>query len=312
MTLTQLRYLVAVADCGFNISRAAEALHTSQPGISRQIRVLEKQMGTILLLRDGGRITGFSENGLRAVAAARRVLNEANSLTLMSQELMEQTSGKLTIATLHTGALTLLPPAVAAIRAQYPDVVVEIKSTSPAAMLEMVQAGEADMALAFRRPAESARLLSIPIATIPAALMAPEGHPLLALDTLTLEELARYPMVCHQSLSAATWGMLERFNSKGIELRPSVYASDASVMQRCVAEGTGIAILPDILPVSPGVRKVDVSHLFEANEVTAVLDASRFHRSFVFELIHALAPAWPVNAIRAEMRKVFFDGAQPS
>jgi LysR family cys regulon transcriptional activator len=308
MTLTQLRYLVAVADCGFNISRAAEALHTSQPGISRQIRVLESQLGTILLLRDGGRITGFSENGLRAVAAARRVLNEANSLTLMSEELMQQTSGKLTIATLHTGALTLLPPAVAAIRAQYPEVVVEIKSTSPAAMLELVQAGEVDLALAFRRPAESASLLSIPISTIPAALMAPEGHPLLVLETLTLEELARYPMVCHESLSAATWGMLERFNAKGIKLRPAVYAPDASVIQRCVAEGAGIAILPDILPVSPGVSKVDVSSLFESNEVTAVLDATRFHRGFVFDFIHALAPSWTVDAVKAEMRRIFFDG----
>ena len=310
MTLTQLRYLVAIADCGFNISRAAEALHTSQPGISRQIRVLESQMGTVLLLRDGGRIVGLSENGLLAVAAAKRVLNEANSLTLMSQELMQQTSGKLTIATLHTGALALLPPAVAAIRAKYPDVVVEIKTSSPAEMLDLVQAGEADFALAFYRPAESARLLSIPISTIPSVLIAAEGHPLLAMEQLTLEELARYPMICHKSLSLETWGMLERFKSKGIMLTPAIYASDASVMQSCVAEGAGIAIVPAILPVSPRVRKVDVSSLFDSNEITAVLDPSRFHRSFVFDFIQALAPSWTVNAIRAEMRRIFFASPQ--
>lgn len=309
MTLTQLRYLVAVADCGFNISRAAASLYTSQPGISRQIRVLENQMGTLLLVRDGGRIVGLTDNGVRAVAAARRVLNEANSLTRMSEELMQQTSGKLTIATLHTASLALLPKAVAVVRARYPEVMFEIRTTSPAAMLEMVQAGEVDLAIAFQRPPESARLLRIPITTSPPALLVAESHPLLSLDTLTLADLARYPLICHESLSAATWGMLERFKSMGLTPQPALYASDASTMQRCVGEGIGITILPAILPTFPKVRKLDVSHLFESSEITALLDPHRFHRSFVFDFIHALAPSWTATDIRAEMRRLFFSDA---
>ena len=313
MTLTQMRYLIAIVDCGFNISRAAAALHTSQPGISRQVRLLEEQLGAKVLARNGGRIVGLTECGVLVVRTARRVVKEANSLALMSQDFMKQAEGKLSVGTLHTYALSLLPRTVATFRQRYPDVVIEVRQTPPALMVDLLRSGDIDLAITIRAPDISSGLLGLQLMMIPPTLIVPAGHPLLKVKgPLKLKDLVHYPMICHESLSSSTWGMLQEFAQKGIELKPAVYALDGSVIQAYVAAGAGIAVISDILPRATGVRVIDVSHLFEHSAITAVIDPHRYLRGYVYEFITCLAPNWTKVRVEKAIRGVLFKDASAS
>lgn len=306
MTLTQLRYLIAIVDCGCSISRAAEVLHTSQPGISRQIRVLEQQLGTAVLARNGGRIVGLTESGVQAVTTARRIVKDMESLKLMSQEFLQQEGGRLNIGTLHTYALSLLPPAIAAMFARYPGVLIDVRQTALPLTLELVRAGELDVGVTIDLPPASSGLLGLPVAKIPLALVVPVGHKLLKRRPVSLEDLLQYPMICLGSSSTGSWGVSSVFKSHGLELRPSIYAMDASVMQSYVAQGVGIAMLPASLPTSPNVRSIDVSHLFPPSAVTAVIDPNRYMRGYVYEFLVNLAPRWTKREVDRAIRGMLF------
>lgn len=303
MTLTQMQYLIAIVDHDFNISRAALALHTSQPGISRQIRILERELGTVILARDAGRIVGATDSGLLVIARARRVIHEANSLAAMKQEFMQLTSGRLSIGSLHTYALSLLPKAVASLRENYPEVVVEVRNTAPKQSIELLRSGHIELAITIGMPPASSGLLGLPLVNIPPVLVVPAGHPLLKLASIQLDDLARYPMICHESLSSTTWGMIETFKRQGIEIRAAVYACDASVMRAYVAEGVGIAVVSGHLPNAKNLEEVDVSYLFDASAITAVLDPQRFHSGYFYDFIGFLAPTWTRRNIDASIRR---------
>jgi LysR family cys regulon transcriptional activator len=306
MTFIQLRYLIAIIDSGFNISRAAEVLSTSQPGISRQIRILEQQLGTTVLARNGGRIVGLTESGVHAVTTARRIVKDMESLNLMSQEFLQQEGGTLTIGTLHTYALSMLPSALAAVLARYPKVLVNVRQTAYPLALELVQAGEIDVGVTIGSPPASTGLLGLPVADIPLALVVPVGHELLKQRRpLSLEDLLRYPMICLHS-SIASWGVSSVYKANGIELHPSIYAMDASVMQSYVAHGIGIAVLPASLPTPANVRVISVSHLFPPSPVTAVIDPNRYMRGYVYEFIAHLAPRWTRREVDLAKRDVLF------
>ncbi len=309
MTLIQLRYLIAIVDCGFSISQAARELHTSQPGISRQVRLLEQQLGTAILARSAGRIIGLTESGERAVQTARRVVGEMESLELMSQEYLTQESGTFVVGSLHTYALSLLPPALAAVQAKYPKVVVDVQQTPLAESIALVLAGEIDVALTIGQPPAGSQLLALPVADIPLKLIVPTGHELLSLETLELTDLLRYPMVCLAS-SSTSWGVSSVFKAHGHELHPSAFAMDASVMQAFVASDMGIAVVPATLPAVSGVQALEVSHLFPPSPVVALLNPNRFMRGYLYTFLEHLAPQWTRHRIHLEIRDALFGAAE--
>lgn len=307
MTLTQLRYLVAIAENGCNISRAAGALHTSQPGISRQVRLLELELGASLLNRQDARIVGLTETGLRVLATARRILKDADDLKQLGSDFLEQEEGKLTVATLHPYALAVLPPAVAQIRRIYPGVVVDVRQASPSGMIDMVRAGDVDLGITIEPPGPAQGLLGLGLASVPRVLIATEGHPLLDLPEITIQDIARHPMICQEALASSSWwGVSRVFRAHGFEWKPVIHAMDASVIQAYVAQGAGIAILPSVLPLAANVRSRSVEHLFGASELTALLDPQRHHRGFVLEFIRLLAPALTREVILRSLRQALF------
>lgn len=308
MTFTQLRYLAAIVDYGFSISQAARMLHTSQPGISRQIRLLEQQLGATILARKSGRIIGLTESGERVMHTVRRVINDMESLSLMSQEYLAQESGTLTIGTLHTYALSLLPKALADLRSVYPHVLIDVQQvTLPQAAIQ-VQDGELDVAITIGEPPVESSVIALHVADIPLQLLVPDGHELTSKSEFDLADLLDYPMICLRS-STTSWGVSSVYKANGYELRPAAYAMDASVMRSLVAHGLGIAVLPSVLPTISGTVALSVSHLFPPSSINALINPNRFLRGYVYAFIEKLAPKWTRNEIDFEIRNALFGTA---
>lgn len=305
MTLTQLRYLTAIVDCGFSISQAARVLHTSQPGISRQIRLLEQQLGAAILARNSGRIIGLTESGERVVHTARRVINDMESLAIMSQEYLTQESGTFTIGTLHTYALSLLPGALAAMHAQYPQVVIDVRQVTLPQSIAQVHDGELDIAITIGEPPIESNLIALHVVDIPLQLLVPEGHELTSRTDLGLADLLDYPMICLRS-STTSWGVSSVYKANGYDLRPAAYAMDASVMRSLVANGLGIAVLPASLPTISGTETLPVSHLFPPSSINALINPNRFVRGYVYAFLENLASQWTRNEVDFEIRNALF------
>lgn len=303
MTLTQLRYLVAIADHGFNISRAAVALHTSQPGVSRQIRVLEEQLGAPILSRNRGRIAGLTPAGAQALAKARRILNEVDGLRRMARDTAGDIIGTLSIATQYSYAISIVPRAVAAMRARYPGVSVVVQQAAAAIGLEMVRYGDVDIAITIEPPSPGSGLAGLHLADIPLVLIVPEGHELLKRRAIGLEDLLPHPFIGPVSSSSADWGVRRVFASQGVEFEPAISVMNAGVMQSYVAIGAGIAIVPASLPRQAGVRAIDVEHLFKPNAVTAIVDAHRAFTPYAYSFLSNLAPRWTRAEVDRALRE---------
>ncbi len=306
MTLQQLRYLVATVESGFNISRAAQSVHTSQPGISKQLRLLEQQLGTVLLARNSSRIVGLTDNGEKVYEAAQRILRETRGLAQMGEDFMGQQSGRLTIATLHTYAHALVPPAAARFRQQYPNVAIELLQASPGQIIELVRAGEADIGISMETPDERSGVCALPFLKAPRALLVPKDHPLLDCEKLTLEEMAKYPFVVQAGLTTGGWAVSQVLKARGFNIEAAVTAPDASLMKACIEQGLGIAIMSSLMyhpDRDPGLRALDVSHLFDPSDVTLLLDPYRYLRGYVHHFIQMIAPEWERARVAERVRE---------
>src|SRR5438067_12177458 len=197
MKLQQLRYLTEVVRRGLNVSEAAEALHTSQPGVSKQIRALEDELGIQVFARHGKRLVAITEPGKAAVAIAERILSEAQNLRRAGEEYANDRLGTLTLAATHTQARYALPKAVAAFKRRYPKVKLVIHQGNPTQICEQVLTGEADLCVATEAIAEYPDLVSMPVYQWNRCVVVPPKHPLLKAGSLTLEELVDYPIVTY-------------------------------------------------------------------------------------------------------------------
>ena len=189
MKIQQLRYLAEVARRELSVSAAAEALHTSQPGVSRQIKELEDELGVTIFVRHGKRLTGVTEPGRAVLGIAERILAETANLKRAGAEFANEGAGTLTVATTHTQARYYLPRAVAAFKRRYPRVHLVIHQGNPTQICAQVAAGEADLCVATEAIDEHAALVSLPCYQWNRCVVVPPRHPLLKARPLTLEEL---------------------------------------------------------------------------------------------------------------------------
>src|SRR3954466_5963628 len=196
MKLQQLRYLTEVARRNLNVSEAAEALHTSQPGVSKQIRALEEELGVQVFTRHGKRLVEITEPGKAVVAIAERILAEAQNLRRAGEEYANDKLGTLTIAATHTQARYALPKAVADFKRRYPKVQFVIHQGNPTQICEQVLAGEADLCVATEAISLYPEMVSVPVYQWNRCVVVPAKHPLTKAP-LTLEALAQYPIVTY-------------------------------------------------------------------------------------------------------------------
>ena len=293
MKLQQLRYAVEVLRQGLNVSTAAETLHTSQPGVSKQIRLLEEELGVEIFERHGKRVIAVTEPGRTILAIAERILGEAANLKRAGEEYANEASGSLRIATTHTQARYALPKAVAAFKERYPGVKLSIQQGNPTQICEQVLAGEAEIAIATESISEYPDLVSLPCYQWNRCVVVPPGHPLLDERPLTLEAITRHPIITYDFAFAGRSLVNKAFEIR--DLKPNVVLSalDADVIKTYVELGLGIGIMAK-MAFDPDrdrtLRAIDAAHLFESSTTRLGIRRGAYLRGYAYEFIELFAP----------------------
>jgi LysR family transcriptional regulator, cys regulon transcriptional activator len=305
MKLQQLRCLVEVARRGLNVSEAADALHTSQPGVSKQIKALEDELGIQVFVRHGKRLVAITEPGKAAVAIAERILSEAQNLRRAGEEFANDQVGTLRVAATHTQARYLLPKAVAAFKQRYPRVELLIHQGNPTQICEQVVAGEADMAVATEMIDTFPELVSLPVVQWNRCVVVPPKHPLLKEKQLTLESLAEYPIVTYDFAFANRSLVEKAFESRGLRPHVVLSAQDSDVIKTYVELGLGVGILAR-MAFDPKrdvtLRSIDASHLFESSTTRLGIKRGAYLRRYAYEFIEAFAPHLPRASVERAVK----------
>jgi LysR family cys regulon transcriptional activator len=295
MKLQQLRYLTEIARRGLNVSEAAEALHTSQPGVSKQIRALEDELGIEVFVRHGKRLVSLTEPGKAVIAIAERILAEATNLKRAGEEFANDKAGTLTIAATHTQARYALPKAVAAFKQRYPQVELRIHQGNPTQICDQVVAGEADLCVATEMIDRYAELVSLPVYQWNRSVVVPPKHPLLKAP-LTLEKLALYPIVTYDYAFANRSLVQKAFEARNLSPQIVLSAQDSDVIKTYVELGLGVGILAK-MAFDPqrdrSLRAIDASHLFESSTTRLGIKRGAYLRRYAYDFIETFAPQLP-------------------
>jgi LysR family cys regulon transcriptional activator len=293
MQLRQLRYVVEVYRRGNHISDAAEALHTSQPGISKQIRLLELELGFDIFERTRNRIVGVTEAGRAVIEIAERIFGEVADIQKIRDDYNKEEGGKLTIATTHTFARYVLPRVVQAFLQKHPTVQVGLMQGNPTEVCEYVHTGHADLGVGTESMKTFLGLVRLPCLTVTRCVMAKKGHPILDLDKITLKDLARYPIIAHDNFRSGGWNIIETFLQKGITPTIPFSGVDSDVGKTYVELGMGIAIMASVAvdPAHDGdLEARDASHLFRSSPAYVSFRRSSYLRKLELDFMALLSP----------------------
>lgn len=306
MTLKQLRYLREISRQSLNISAAAAALFTSQPGVSRQIQLLEQELGMDLLVRRTNRILGFTETGRAVLAAAERLLTEAENIALIVADARNESAGRLVLATSHLHARYSLPAPVRAFSRRYPDVQLNLLQAEPDDIQKLVESGEADVGVSTEVAHRHAGLVQLPVAVIRRSLIMPAGHPLARKKRIVLEDIVRYPVVGYHARSRGGEIIAQALREAGVAARFVVSASDSDVIKAHVAEGLGIAVVPTIAlepRADSRLHAVDVTRLFRESTMTVSLRRGTHLRRYLTDLILMIGPQMTREAVERALKR---------
>ncbi|MGA0023059.1 MAG: CysB family HTH-type transcriptional regulator [Burkholderiales bacterium] len=304
MNLQQLKYLREVARNGLKVSEAAETLFTSQPGISKQIRLLEEELGVTILVRNGKRITSLTEPGRIVVDIAERILQDTENLRSVGREFNSGGRGTLVIATTHTQARYALPPAVARFTQRYPQVRLTLREGSPEQIAALLQEGSADLGIATESEEAFTDLVTLPCAQWTRSVITPLRHPLLEAGPLTLEKIAAYPLITYDFAFTPGSPIQRAFDAAGIQPNVVLTAIAADVIKAYVEMGMGIGILAKMAfdPARDhGIRLINADHLFEPSTTRIALRRNAWLRGYVYDFIELFSPSLNRDVVSAAL-----------
>jgi LysR family cys regulon transcriptional activator len=293
MKLQQLRYLLEVERQGLNLSVAADKLHTSQPGISKQIKSLEDELGVAIFVRNGKRVTAVTPPGKAIIEIARRILHEADNLKLAAQDFSNEDSGQLTIATTHTQARYKLPAVVQRFTQRYPKVKLSLVQGNPMQICQYTLAGQADFCIATEAIATFSELVMLPCYAWNRCVIAPPEHPILQQKSLTLESIAQYPVITYDFAFTGRSQINHAFETRGLKPNVVLTAIDSDIIKTYVAIGLGVGILAQMAfdPArDTNLRALDASHLFESSTTRIGVPRNAYVRGYVYDFIEMFAP----------------------
>ena len=302
MKLQQLRYALEVYRHNLNVSEAADALFTSQPGISKQIRLLEEELGIQIFIRSGKRVVSVSQPGKAVLEISERILRDVQNIKNIGSEFTDHDSGSLTIATTHTQARYALPKIVAEFVKNYPKVNLTIKQGSPSAIAQMVSSGEADLAIITERIDDQPELGKLPCYEWNHAVIVPHDHPLLdCRNPLSLEDLASFPLVTYEFAFNSGSSIARTFNKAHIE-QPDVAlsAADTDVLKTYVRLGLGVGLMAKMAydpVVDQDLQLIDAAHLFEPSPTWIALRTDTYLRGYAYDFIQMFAPKLTREAV---------------
>ena len=292
MKLQQLRYICEVARHDLNVSATAQALFTSQPGISKQIRMLEDELGVEIFARSGKHLTHVTPAGQAVLQLADEILQKVESIKRVSQEFRDETRGELSIATTHTQARYALPPVIRKFTDGFPDVSLHMHQGTPMQIAEMAANGTVDFAIATEALELFSNLIMMPCYRWNRSVVVPQGHPLTKERNLTLEKLAEHPLVTYTFGFTGRSKLDEAFRSRGLTPKVVFTAADADVIKTYVRLGMGVGIIAHMAlePGDTGLVKLDADHLFEASTTSIGFRKGTFLRGFMYQFINEFAP----------------------
>ncbi len=293
MTLQQLRYLCEVARRNLSVSAAAAALHTSQPGISKQILALEDELAVQVFVRRGRRLTEITPAGKRLVVMAEAVLANAGNLKRAARDLQDENAGEMVIATTHTQARYLLPKVIPIFLKQFPKVTLFIHQGNPMQVAAEVASGRADIGIATEYLDEVSELTTLPLYAWNRVVVAQKGHPILTKRKLTLADIATYPLVSYDISMTGRGAVNRAFAAQNITPTFVLSAMDSDVIKTYVELGIGIGLLAEMAYDSKqdlALGVISAKHLFAESVTKLALKRGAFLRGYTYELIELLSP----------------------
>jgi len=292
MKLHQLRYLAAVAQSGLNITAAAHKLHTSQPGVSKQIKLLEDELGFQIFVREGRNLTRITPAGQQVIDRAMRILQEAHSIRSLSAELREEDKGSLSIGTTHTQARYVLPDVIREFHTRYPQVRLNLHQGTSEQIAEMVISDRIDCAIATGSEHLFSDLTLLPCYRWHRTVIVPRGHPLADGGRLSLRALAGYPLITYTFSFAGPSSLHEAFARASLVPNVAITARDADVIQTYVRLGLGVGIVAHMAvdPHDPDLMAIDAAHLFAAHTTWIGFRRGTLLRKYMYDFAQLLAP----------------------
>lgn len=305
MNFQQLRSVRETVRQGFNLTLVAEALHTSQPGVSRQLKELEEELGVELFVRAGRRLLGLTPPGQAMLPIIERLLQEADNLRGAGADFTHSDRGLLTVAATHTQARYALPTAVRDFRNTHPQVTFHLQQGSPKQIAQLVLEGQADLGIATEALADYPDLVALPCYRWTHLVVVPPGHPL-ALEAaegqvLTLQRLAQFPLVTYEAGYTGRSHIDEAFGREGLNADVVLSAMDADVIKTYVELGIGVGIIASVAfdeERDTHLAAVEARHLFATNTTRVAIKRGAYLRAYVFDFIRTFAPTLTPDLVR--------------
>jgi LysR family cys regulon transcriptional activator len=304
MNIPQLRSFCEVVRQNMSISRAAAELNTSQPGISRQLRELEAELGVTILARSRNKILGLTDVGEMLLGIAKTILDNADRMHSIGKDFAESNRGSLVVATTHAHARYSLPPLIKRFCEQYPLVQLHLSQGNPTQCAGLVVDGAAALGIAAEVEDLPAELVAVPAYLLRRSLIAPKGHEILRVKTINLKEIAEYPLITYDRAFGVQALLRNAFDQKRIKTNTVLRAIDADVIKTYVEIGLGIAVVSSFVfnpERDPGIESRDVTHLFKPGYVHIYIKRKAYLRDYVFKFITTYAPHLTRNVINRFM-----------
>jgi len=301
MKLRQLEYVIQVVDSGMNVTAAAEKLFTSQPGISSQVRRLEEELGVQIFKRNGKHIDGLTSAGHELVSQFRDIMSKVDNVEKQAADYSHPDKGVLSIATTHTQARYVLPEVITRFREKYPNVALQIHQGTPEQIAEMAASGEADIGIATEALELFSDLVLLPCYRWNRCIMVPKGHPLASVDFLSVEDIAKYPVITYV-FGVADRSVINRaFIDKGLELDVVLTAADAEVIKTYVRNGLGIGLCARMAydrKQDSDLHVLDARHLFDSSVTSLAVRSQSQLRGYVYDFIEMFSPHLTPDVVR--------------
>jgi LysR family cys regulon transcriptional activator len=323
MKLQQLRYIWEVAHHELNVSATAQSLYTSQPGISKQIRLLEDELGVEIFARSGKHLTRVTPAGETIIEKAGEILRKVESIKQVAQEFSNEKKGSLAVATTHTQARYALPGIIETFIAKYPEVSLHMHQGTPIQIAEMAADGVVDFAIATEGLDLFGDLVMMPCYKWNRCIVVKKDHPLAQVASITLEDVANYPIVTYVFGFTGRSKLDEAFMHHGLAPKVVFTATDADVIKTYVRLGLGIGIIAQMAYdeiLDDDLIAIDASHLFESSTTMIGCRRGTFLRGYMFEFVELFAPHLNKEVVeqaferhnRAELEQLFGDLELPT
>lgn len=293
MKLQQLRYIWAVSQNDLNVSATAESLYTSQPGISKQIRLLEDELGVQIFRRSGKHLADITPAGKAIIAVAGEIMDKAENIRQIAQEFSDDQKGSLSIATTHTQARYALPPLIKIFIRKYPQVALHMHQGTPVQISELASKGTVDFAIATEALELFNNLIMMPCYQWNRSVIVPKDHPLAQEKSLTLKRIADYPIVTYVFGFTGRSELDNAFNAEGLKPQVVFTATDADVIKTYVRLGLGIGIIASMAydpRLDEELVSIDASRLFRPSTTKIGFRRGTFLRGYMYDFIELFAP----------------------